>query len=144
MPANTDIITVQTSQAPDAKPVYNNLVLSTNYQEIIRVPQYLIPELVFGGSEVLAQGVGEIISPLILCNSSANTVTVDVHVYRYVENITFYLVRNLSVPAYDTIPIPLNGQFLKTGDILEAKASENLAVYSTLSYTLGQSEEDDV
>ena len=144
MPANTDIITVQTSQAPDAKPVYNNLVLSTNYQEIIRVPQYLIPELVFGGSEVLAQGVGEIISPLILCNSSANTVTVDVHVYRYVENITFYLIRNLSVPAYDTIPIPLNGQFLKTGDILEAKASENLAVYSTLSYTLGQSEEDDV
>ena len=144
MPANTDIITVRTSQAPDAKPVYNNLVLSTNYQEIIRVPQYLVPELVFGGSEVLAQGVGEIISPLILCNSSANTVTVDVHVYRYVENITFYLIRNLSVPAYDTIPIPLNGQFLKTGDILEAKASENLAVYSTLSFTLGQSEEDDV
>ena len=144
MPANTDIITVVTSQAPDAKPVYSNLVLSTNWQEIIRVPQYEVPELVFGGSTTIEPGVGEVISPLILCNSSANTVNVDVHVYRYVENITFYLVRNLPIPAYDTIPIPLNGQFLKTGDILEARASENLAVYSTLSFTLGQSEEDDV
>lgn len=144
MPANTDIITVVTSQAPDAKPVAKNIVLSTNWQEIIRTPQYEVPELVFGGSTTIEPGVGEVISPLILCNTTASTVLVDVQIYRYVENTTFYIIRQMPVPAYDTIPLPLNGQFLKTGDILEAKADANLAVHATMSFTLGQSEEDDV
>lgn len=144
MPANTDIITVTTSQAPDAKPVAKNIILSTNWQEIIRVPQYEVPELVFGGSTTIEPGVGEVISPLILCNTTSSTVNVDVQIYRYQENTTFYVIRQMPVPAYDTIPLPLNGQFLKTGDILEAKADDNLAVHATLSFTLGQSEEDDV
>lgn len=138
------ITTVVTSQAPDAKPVAKNLVLSTNWQTIIEVPQYEVPELVFGGSTTVEPGVGEVISPLILCNTTANTVNVDVQVYRYVENDTFYILRQLPVPGFDTIPIPLNGQFLKSGDMLEAKASADLAIHSTLSFTLGQSEEDDV
>lgn len=136
--------TIVTSQAPDAKPVYSNLVLSTNWQELINVPNYEVPELVFGGSTTVEPGVGEIISPLIVCNTTANTATLDVQIYRFVENVTFYLVRNLPIPPYDTIPIPLNGQFLKTGDILEARSDTNLALHSTLSFTLGQSEEDDV
>ena len=144
MPANTDIITVTTSQAPDAKPVAKNIILSTNWQEIIRVPQYEVPELVFGGSTTIEPGVGEVISPLILCNTTSSTVNVDVQIYRYQENTTFYVIRQMPVPAYDTIPLPLNGQFLKTGDSLEAKADDNLAVHATLSFTLGQSEEDDV
>jgi len=138
------ITTVITSQAPDAKPVAKNLVLSTNWQVLIDVPQYQVPELVFGGSTTIEPGVGEIISPLVLCNTSANTVAVDLQVYRYEENITYYILRNLQVPGFDTIPIPLNGQFLRTGDILEAKAGADLAVHATLSFTLGQSEEDDV
>ena len=138
------LTTVVTSQAPDAKPVAKNLVLSTNWQTIIEVPQYEVPELVFGGSTTVEPGVGEVISPLVLCNTTANTVTVDVQIYRYDDNLTYYLLRNLPVPGYDTIPIPLNGQFLKSGDTLEAKASADLAIHSTLSFTLGQSEEDDV
>jgi|TARA_B110000483_G_scaffold152902_1_gene181820 hypothetical protein len=138
------IVTIVTSQAPDAKPVAVNLVLSTNWQEIINVPNYEVPELVFGGSTTVEPGVGEVISPLVLCNTSANTVNVDVQVYRFDTNTNFYLIRNMPIPSYDTIPIPLNGQFLKSGDILEAKASADLAVHSTLSFTLGQSEEDDV
>lgn len=138
------ITTIVTSQAPDAKPVAKNLVLSTNWQTIIEVPQYEVPELVFGGSTTVEPGVGEVISPLVLCNTTANTVTVDVQVYRFEPNLTYYILRNLPVPGYDTIPIPLNGQFLKSGDTLEAKASADLAIHSTLSFTLGQSEEDDV
>lgn len=144
MPANTDIITVVTSQAPDAKPVAVNLELTTNWQEIVRVPNYEVPELVFGGSTTVEPGVGEIISPLVCCNTYANTATVDVQVYRYAENLTYWLVRNLQIPGYDTIAIPLNGQFLKTGDILEAKSDTEYAINTTLSFTLGQSEEDDV
>lgn len=138
------IVTITTSQAPDAKPVAVNLVLSTNWQEIINVPNYEVPELVFGGSTTIEPGVGEVISPLVLCNTSANTVTVDIQIYRYDDSLNYYVIRNMPVPGYDTIPIPLNGQFLKSGDILEAKASADLAVHSTLSFTLGQSEEDDV
>ena len=138
------ITTIVTSQAPDAKPVAKNLVLSTNSQTIIEVPQYEVPELVFGGSTTVEPGVGEVISPLVLCNTTANTVTVDVQVYRYDTNLTYFLLRQLPVPGFDTIPIPLNGQFLKSGDTLEAKASADLAIHSTLSFTLGQSEEDDV
>lgn len=142
--SNTAITTIVTSQAPDAKPVAKNLVLSANWQELINVPNYEVPELVFGGSTTVEPGVGEIISPLIICNTTANTVNLDVQIYRYEENLEYYLVRNMPIPGYDTIPIPLNGQFFKTGDILEAKASANLALHATLSFTLGQAEEDDV
>lgn len=138
------ITTIQTSQAPDAKPVAKSFTLTTNWQTMIEVPNYEVPELVFGGSTVVEPGVGEVISPLMLCNFTANTVAVDVRTYRYVENDTFWIIRNLQIPAYDTIPLPLNGQFFKSGDLLEIKADTNLAVDATLSFTLGQSEEDDV
>lgn len=98
----------------------------------------------FGGSETIEPGIGEVISPLIVANKTANTVYLDVQTYRFQQNDNFYLIRNMPVPAYDTIPIPLNGQFFASGDTLEAKASENLALDATLSYTLGQAEEYDV
>ncbi|MGY8866461.1 MAG: hypothetical protein ACKVJK_12650 [Methylophagaceae bacterium] len=141
------ITTVTTSQAPDAKPVAKNLVLSTTSAEIINVPNYRVPELVFGGSTTVEPGVGEIISPLVLCNVTNATVNVGVRVFRYYEGgagTYFNIIKQLPVPAYDTIAIPLNGQFLNTGDILEAEASANLAIHATLSFTLGQAEEDDV
>lgn len=138
------ITTVVTTQAPDAKPVAKSFTLTTNWQTMIEVPNYEVPELVFGGSTTIEPGVGEVISPLVLCNFTANTVAVDVQAYRYVENDTFWIVRNLQIPAYDTIPLPLNGQFFKSGDLLEIKADTNLAVDATLSFTLGQSEKDDV
>lgn len=138
------ITTIKTSQAPDAKPVAKSFTLTTNWQTMIEVPNYEVPELVFGGSTTVEPGVGEVISPLILCNFTANTVSVDVRVHREDINDEFYLIRNLQVPSYDTIPLPLNGQFFKSGDLLELKADTNLAIDATLSFTLGQSEEDDV
>ena len=138
------ITTIVTSQAPDAKPVAKSFTLTTNWQTMIEVPNYEVPELVFGGSTTIEPGVGEVISPLILCNFTANTVAVDVRTYRFTLNDTFWIIRNLQIPAYDTIPLPLNGQFFKSGDLLELKAGENLSVDASLSFTLGQSEEDDV
>ena len=43
------INTIVTSQAPDAKPVSKNITLTTNWQTLIEVPNYEVPELVFGG-----------------------------------------------------------------------------------------------
>lgn len=142
--ANNSITTVKTSQAPDAKPVVKSFTLTTNWQTMIEVPNYEVPELVFGGSNVVEPGVGEVISPLMLCNFTANTVAVDVRAHRYEVNDEFWIVRNMQIPGYDTIPLPLNGQFFKSGDLLELKADTNLSVDATLSFTLGQSEEDDV
>lgn len=142
--ANTNIITVKTSQAPDAKPVVANITVSTNWQTLIAVPNYEVPELVFGGSNTVEPGVGEVISPLILCNFTSNTVTIDIQAWRYVEAEHFWLIKGLRIPGNDTYPLPLNGQFFKSGDELEIKADTNFAVDATLSFTLGQSEEDDV
>jgi hypothetical protein len=138
------ITTIVTSQAPDAKPVAKSFTLTTNWQTMIEVPNYEVPELVFGGSTTLEPGVGEVISPLILCNFTANTVAVDVRTHREDINAEFWIIRNLQIPAYDTIPLPLNGQFFKSGDLLEIKCDTNSAVDASLSFTLGQSEEDDV
>jgi hypothetical protein len=136
--------TIITSQAPDAKPVAKTLLLTTNWQEVIVVPNYEVPELVFGGSTTIENGVAEVISPLICTNNSLLTATVDVRVYRYIENSVFSFINNLQIPSYDTIPIPLNGQFFKTGDILEIRSNTNFVITSNLSFTLGQSEENDV
>ncbi len=138
------ITTITTSQAPDAKPVAKSFTLTTNWQTMIEVPNYEVPELVFGGSTTIEPGVGEVISPLILCNFTNATVTVDVRTHREDINAEFWIVRNLPIPAYDTLPLPLNGQFFKSGDLLEIKAGANLSVDASLSFTLGQSEEDDV
>lgn len=148
--ANTSITTVQTSQSPDAKPVATSKRLTTNWQPIIEVPNFEIPELVFGGSTVTAPGVAEIISPLLVSNFSSNTAYVDVRVYRYNDystqpptNVsdTFNILSNIPVPGYDTMPIPLNGQFFYNGDILEIKSNTNNALDATISFTLGQAEE---
>lgn len=142
--ANTGLTVIITSQAPDALPVGFNDVLSTTPREIISVPQFEVPELVFGGSTTIEPGIGEVISPLILCNTTANTVTVNVTIYRYADTSTYNLINNLPIPAYDTIPIPINGQFFASGDLLLASCNTDLAIHATLSFTLGQAEEYDV
>ena len=123
MPANTIITTIKTSQAPDAKPIAKSIILTTTTVE---------------------NGVGEVISPLICCNITANTATVDLRVHRHADNFEYFFLRNLQVPAFDTIPVPMNGQFFKTGDVLEIISDTDLAIHANLSFTLGQSEEDDV
>ena len=145
--ANT---TISTTQSPDAKPVAKSLELTTNYGSLIEVPNFEIPELVFGGTTITAPGVAEVITPLIMTNKTANTAYVDVRVYRFEDystvppsNIssTFMVMSNFPIAAYDTVLFPMNGQFLYTGDILEAKADTVSAVDATISYTVGQAEE---
>jgi hypothetical protein len=135
---------ISTSQAPDAKPIGLSVTLTTNWQPIIEVPSYEIPELVFGGSTVVVPGVGEIITPLLIANRDIQTVDVSVRIYRASSNTTFGLANEIPVPKFDVIAYPMNGQFIYTGDILEVKATTNNTVDVTISYTLGQAEEDDV
>lgn len=139
---------ISTSQAPDAKPVAKNLTLTVEWQELVTVPKYLVPELVFGGTNVEVPGVGEIISPLIISNRTITTERVSVRIFRYNESANtgdyFFLANEVAIPAYDVLAFPLNGQFFYPGDTLEVKCSANNAFDVTLSYTVGQAEQDDV
>lgn len=56
----------------------------------------------------------------------------------------FHFATNFPVEPRDTAVIPLNGQFLLTGDRLEVRSDTNDALHATISYTEGQSEEDDL
>lgn len=139
---------IQTSQAPDAKPVGLSVTLTTDWVTIIDVPSYEIPELIFGGDTVVVPGVAEVISPLLLSNKSTETANVSIRVGRFNEDsntTTFFILTNeIPVPAYDMLPIPMNGQFIYTGDVLQVKASALDSVDATISFTLGQAETDDV
>lgn len=135
---------ITTSQAPDAKPVGLSVTLTEDWESIIEVPSYSVPELVFGGTNVTVPGVAEIITPLLIANRDIETVYVSVRIHRDSSNTTFWLANEVAVPAFDVLPYPMNGQFIYTGDRLEIKATSNSTVDATISYTLGQAEQDDV
>jgi hypothetical protein len=138
----TTIIT--TSQAPDAKPVGLSVTLTTDWETIIDVPSYEVPELVFGGTNIIVPGVAEIISPMFVSNIGTVTANVSIRIYRGESNTSFIIANEIPIPAYDAIPIPLNGQFIYTGDTVDVKSSANSAINVTISYTVGQAEQDDV
>lgn len=139
------IITLITSQAPDAKPIgVSKSVSSATWAVLIETPNYQIPEETFGGGTIVVPGVSEIISPLLISNISPQSVTVDIRMFREAANTYFLVAANLRVPAFDILPLPLNGQFIASGDRLEIKSSVNDAVNVTISYTVGQAEQDDV
>jgi hypothetical protein len=147
----TYIPIITTSQAPDAKPIAFSGTLSDDWISIITVPSYEVPQQSFGGGVDVVPGVGEIISPLLVSNFSAATALISIRVYREnqadVGNNTgtyFFVMKDVPIPTNDMIPIPLNGQFIFRGDTLDVKASVNSAIDVTISYTLGQAEQDDV
>lgn len=141
------IITIRTSQAPDAKPERKGLILTDEWQTMIDVPQYLVPEETFGGTEVIVPGVAEVVGPLLVCNVSGLTASVSVKAVRYEDANTsseFIIANEIPVSSNDLINIPLNGQFFTSGDKLQVKSDANTSLHATISYTVGQSEQDDV
>lgn len=135
---------IRTSQAPDAKPIGLSRTLTNDWETIIEVPSYEIPEESFGGGSVVVPGVAELISPMLICNKTANTESMSIRIYR-LETDTFFLITNdLPIPSNDIVSIPLNGQFVYSGDLLQVKGSENDSLDITMSFTIGQAEEDDV
>jgi hypothetical protein len=135
---------IQTSQAPDAKPIGLSKKLSTEWETVVEVPSFEVPQQSFGGGTNIVPGVAEIISPMLICNLTASTETVSIKIFRNSANSEFFIVNELPIPSNDILPIPLNGQFIYTGDLLMVTASSNNAIDITMSYTIGQAEEDDV
>lgn len=136
--------TIITSQAPDAKPIGVSKSISTSWVELISTPNYQIPEETFGGGTIVVPGVAEIISPLLISNISASSISVNIRIYRQIDSTNYLIASQLPIPAYDILPLPLNGQFISTGDRLEIQSSASSGINVTISYTVGQAEQDDV
>lgn len=56
----------------------------------------------------------------------------------------YYLCQGIPVRRNDTLVYPSNGQFLTTRDRLQIRAANDSILHATVSYTEGQSEEDDI
>lgn len=138
------IETIQTSLAPDAKPVTVSKTLDINWQTLVTVPQYEVPRQSFGGGNYIVAGVGEVISPLLASNKALVTSNISLRVYRYEQQQFFTILNEVPIPTYDMVPFPLNGQFFKSGDVLQAKSDKDDAIDVMMSFTVGQAEEDDV
>lgn len=136
--------TIITSQAPDAKPIAISRSLTDQWEIIIEVPSFEVPEESFGGGRVIVPGVAEIISPLLVSNITDTTSRLSIRIYRQDVDAFFLLANEIQVPGRDVIAIPLNGQFILTGDRLEVKALDINQMNITLSFTIGQAEQDDV
>jgi len=145
------IETLITSQAPDAKPIgVSKSITNAGWTILINVPNYQIPEETFGGGTIIVPGVAEIISPLLISNISAASITVDIRIYRELDSngdpdgTNYLLASQLPIPAFDILPLPLNGQFIASGDRLEIISDAASGINVTISYTVGQAEQDDV
>lgn len=143
--------TIITSQAPDAKPVgVSKSITNLGWTILIEVPNYEIPEETFGGGTITVPGVAEIISPLLISNVSAASIEVDIRIYRELDSngdpdgTNYLLATQLPIPPFDILPLPLNGQFIATGDRLEITCDAASGINVTISYTVGQAEQDDV
>ena len=135
---------ITTSQAPDAKPIGVSKFVTDTWTTLIEVPKYEIPEETFGGGTIIVPGVAEIITPLIITNTTSASLTVDIRIYRNIDGLDYLLATQLPVPGYDILPLPLNGQFIASGDRLEITSNATSGIIVTISYTVGQAEQDDV
>ena len=137
--------TIVTNQAPTAKPVGVSLRVGTSNVNLIEVPDYDVPVQGFIGGRRIAPGVAEISSPLILCNYSNSDTQVTVEIVRAGSpGLVAEVLKDFTVEAKQTELVPLNGQFLATGEVLRARAANIERIVATISYTVGQAEEDDV
>lgn len=135
---------ITTSQAPDAKPVGVSKFVGTEWTTLIEVPRYEIPEETFGGGTIIVPGVAEIITPLIITNTTSTSLTVDIRIYRLIDDTNYLIATQLPIPGFDILPLPLNGQFIASGDRLEISSNAASGIVVTISYTVGQAEQDDV
>jgi hypothetical protein len=137
-------MTIVTSQAPDSKPIGVSQLLSTDWATTIEVEDYEIPEEVFGSGTRFVRGVAEITAPILVCNITTSAANVSARIFRAEANTYFTVINELPIPSKDTVYLPLNGQFIANGDILEIRSSANNTLHATVSYTVGQAEDDDV
>lgn len=135
--------TITTDFAPSAKPIGVSIEVIDEWTKLAEAPEYDILETGFASARKIARGVLEVSSPLLLANTTETNATTDVRIVRN-DGSTAVIVQGFPIAGEDTLLVPLQGQFLVSGDYVECKTTLASGVFATLSYTEGQSEDDDV
>lgn len=135
------MVTISTSSPPEARQTSLSVTLTTTPTNILDVPDYSVVSVVTN-TPVIVGGVAEIVSSLILSNTSATMAYVTVS--KKVGSATFSLATNVIIPPNDVVAIPLQGQFFMTGEELLLSATTASVIHATLSYTLGALESNDI
>jgi hypothetical protein len=134
--------TIQALQAPSAKPIGISFTLTENFTSIIDAPDYDIPDVRFGGGREIVPGVIEIASPLMLVNTTDNPdIRATVKIVRD-DGDESIIISSFKVPINDVLSVPVQGQFLISGDELQVSATQANAISGTLSVTEGQAEQE--
>lgn len=135
---------IKTDQAPSARPVGVSTTLGEEAITLVEPPKYDVPVTGFAGGRRLADAVAEITSPLILANvTNHDDVEVTVWIER-ADGSQSTVAWRWQVASRDALRIQLNGQFLVSGDRLRAEADRDDTIEATMSYTVGEREEEDV
>jgi hypothetical protein len=134
--------TISTTSPPVAEPRRYSGTLTTSFATIIAVDDYSVTRTVAGVPQTATVGgVAEITSPLLLCNRTGTAQWASVQIVRE-DAAQSVLMHQVTVPAGETLAVPLNGQFLLTGDVLQVRAEAGSAIDATVSWTQGEAEGD--
>jgi len=133
--------TITARLAPTAKPQALSLWLKAGGSRVLEVPDYDVPKVGFDSGRTIEPGVIEISSPMLVCNTGAEPQQVTLKILRANGSFTF-ICKDYSVLPNDTVLIPVQGQFLLTGDAVEVSASVDDVLHSTVSFTVGQAESE--
>jgi hypothetical protein len=135
--------TIATTSPPVGTPKRKSVVLTTSWVSLVTVDNYSVTRVVAGAfSTVTVGGVGEITSPLILTNVTTTARWASARIVRVSAGGTSRIIHQQLIPAGESLVVPINGQFLLTGDTLDIQAEANSAIEATLSWTQGEAEGD--
>jgi len=135
--------TITTREPPVGHPKRRSNTVGTSLANILSVDDYEVTRTVAGVTTTeTVGGIVEIAAPLFLCNRSASTCWVSVRITRQSGATNSYLVYEQDIPARETLQVPVNGQFLLTGDTLQLVAQTADSIDYTISWTQGEAEAD--
>jgi len=133
---------ITTTSPPVAHPKRASGTVGTSLASIISVDDYQVTRTVAGvTSTEVVTGIGEITSPLFLCNRSALTCHVSVQITRS-GGSSGYIIYQQDIPAGETLQVPLNGTALLTGDLLRLVAETASSIDYTIAWAQGEAEGD--
>ena len=136
------IRTIALLEAPAAQPrAESKTVPQGSWLEIVDAPQYELPKSNFTSEGTkIAPGVAEISSPLLVSNKSSGEARVTAQIVRQNGDVSEFAT-DYPVPVADALPLPLQGQFLLAGDIVQVMSDTADALDATISWTEGQAEQ---
>jgi len=134
---------IEAEIAPNAKPERSTAEVGSDWHVLVRAPFYYVPGSGFATGYELQHGAAELSSPVLITNNTPDEVrshlrVVDIH------GSQRRVASDIPVRPYDVLLVPLNGQFIHSGERLEARTNADDGVVMTVSYTVGEIEVEQV